>query len=253
VSAHDGPRPSGSRRRTPPDRRRRTLGQNFLVDRPLIARLVGDLHLDEHHVVVEVGAGTGALTVPMARTGAEIVAVEADPVWADRLHRRLAVAVPDPGRVRVVCADARRWPLPDRPYRVVANIPFGSTTEILAHLLDDPRRGPVRADLIVQREVARKHAATPPTALRTAAWAPWWEFELGTPIGREAFRPRPAVDAAMLVIRRRDPPILPSRLAAGLREALRPAWEAPGDATGEATAGETAVTRPSRGTRRRRG
>jgi 23S rRNA (adenine-N6)-dimethyltransferase len=171
--------------------------------------------------------------------------VEADPAWADRLRTRLAVGDHDPTRVRVVCADARRLPLPERSYRVVANVPFGITTDLLAHLLDEPDRGPWRADLIVQLEVARKHAATPPTALRTAAWAPWWTFELGARIDRRAFRPEPAVDAAVLIVRRRQPAILPTRLAPRLRDALRPAWTAP--------PAPPATTRPSRGSRRRRG
>jgi len=249
VSAPGEARRPGAPRPTRRDRRRRSLGQNFLVDSALIERFVSDLDLDEQHdgrhdeqhVVLEIGAGTGALTVPMARRGAEILAVEADPVWADRLRRRLAAEVPDAARVRVVAGDVRHVRLPERPYRVVGNVPFGGTTDLLAHLLDDPARGPVRADLIVQYEVARKHAMTPPTALRTAAWAPWWEFELGARIGRDSFRPRPGVDAAVLVVRKREPAILPPHLAGELREALRPVW------------GAAVVRRPSRDTRRRRG
>ena len=91
-------------------------------------------------------------------------------------------------------------------------------------LLDDPSRGPDRADLIVQADVARKHAASPPVALRTAAWSPWWEFELGAVIRRQSFRPQPSVDAAVLTIRKRSPAILPERLAPTFVERLRPAW-----------------------------
>jgi 23S rRNA (adenine-N6)-dimethyltransferase len=116
------------------------------------------------------------------------------------------------------------------------------TTEVLGMLLDDPERGPRRADLIVQFHVARKHATVPPVALRTASWTPWWTFELGRRMSREAFRPCPKVDAAVLTIRRRDPPILPTRLAPTFRETLRRSWEGP-----------PSVTHPSRGTRRRRG
>jgi 23S rRNA (adenine-N6)-dimethyltransferase len=110
------------------------------------------------------------------------------------------------------------------PYRVVANPPFGLTTEILSMLLDDPDRGPDRADLILQREVAVKHSQTPATSLRTAAWAPWWEFDLGPVIDRDAFRPRPSVDAAVLRIHRRRPALFPGWLAPRLRDALRPVW-----------------------------
>ncbi len=197
-------------RGTERDERRRSYGQNFLVDRPLIERFVSGLELGADDLVVDLGAGTGALTRPLAATGATVWAVESDPAWAARLRTTLD-AESAAGRVRVIETDIRRLRLPKDPYRVVANPPFGITTELLALLLDRPERGPVRADLILQYDVARKHASTPPTALRTAGWAPWWEFELGPAIRRTSFRPQPSVDAAVLTIRKRRPAILPER------------------------------------------
>ncbi len=176
-------------------------------------------------LVVDIGAGAGALTIPLARAGAEVWAVEADPAWATRLDRTLDEAGLAPA-VRVIATDLRQLRLPRRPYRVVANPPFGLTSEVLGLLLDDPARGPVRADLILQQEVARRHAASPPAALRTAAWAPWWHFELGVRVGRDAFRPRPSVDARVLTVIRRRQPVLPMWLAPGFAEALRPLWVA---------------------------
>lgn len=212
------------RRRTARDRRRRNLGQNFLTDRRVIERFVASIDLREDELVVEIGTGRGALTRALAEAGARVWTVERDPVWADRAGQELAAAgLAD--RVRMIRADARRLRLPSEPFRVAANPPFGLTTDILAMLLDRPERGPTRADLILQREVARKHAATPPVALRTAAWAPWWRFELGRPVPRDAFRPRPSIDAQVLHIHRRTPPLLPNELAPGFRDALRPAWD----------------------------
>jgi 23S rRNA (adenine-N6)-dimethyltransferase len=135
-------------------------------------------------------------------------------------------------------------PLPRGAYRVVANPPFNLTTTLLGRLLDDPGRGPTRADLLLQREVARKHAAAPPATLRTAAWAPWWRFTLGEQVPREAFRPVPKVDAAWLTIERRDPPILPEHLAPGFTDTLRSGWQ-------RATAPPPG-SRPSGGSVRRR-
>ena len=214
---------SGRLRRTERDERRRSFGQNFLVDRSLIARFVGGLELGSDDLVVDVGAGSGALTRPIMGTGAMVWAVEPDPVWADRLRTHVAECGAS-DRVRVIETDLRRLRLPKDPYRVVGNPPFGLTTELLSLLLDDPSRGPTRADLIIQFEVARKHAASPPVALRTAAWTPWWEFEFGPVIRRTSFRPRPSVDAAVLTIRKRQPAILPERLAANFVERLRPGW-----------------------------
>lgn len=207
--------------RTERDRQRRVLGQNFLVDQLLIDRFVDSLGLGADDLVVDLGAGTGALTLPLARTGAEVWAVESDPRWAARLRANLEAGAP---HVRVITADLRRLRLPRGSFRVVANPPFGLTTELLARLLDDPERGPERADLVVQHEVACKHATTPPVALRTAAWVPWWTFDIGMRFGRDAFRPRPSVEASVLTVRKRVPALLPDRLAPDFVETLRPAW-----------------------------
>ena len=211
------------RRRTDRDRRRRTLGQNFLADADVVERLVGALDVRPGQLVVDLGAGDGALTHELVAAGAEVWAVERDPVWAQRLRSGLRRRGTE-DRVRVIEADLRRLRLPRTPFRVVANPPFGLTTEVLAMLLDDPARGPERADLVVQYEVAWKFARQPPSTLRGAAWAPWWEFSLGAKVDRHSFRPVPRVDAAVLTIVRRDPPVLPVWLGPQLRHLLRPAW-----------------------------
>lgn len=210
------------RRPTERDTRRRELGQNFLVDPQVIERFVRSLDLRAGELVVDLGAGKGALTLPLLDAGVEVWAVERDPVWSKRLRQSLVSEAY--ATSRVIETDLRRLRLPRTPFRVVANPPFGLTTEILTRLLDAPDDGPDRIDLIVQREVAVKHSRLPPASLRTAAWSPWWEFHLGPVIDRRAFRPRPRVDAAVLTIVRRQSPVLPTWLAPQLRELLRPAW-----------------------------
>ena len=211
--------------RTERDRRRRSLGQNFLVDPRLTRQFVAELGPLDGTTVVDIGAGVGALTVELARAGADVWAIEPDPVW----YERLRVAVREAGctgRVHAIRTSVERFRFPPQPYRVVANPPFGMTTALLALLLDHPATGPSRADLVVQREVAIRHTRTPAVALRTAAWLPWWEFHLGRTLDRSAFRPRPSVDAAVLTAIRRAPALLPERLAPTFAEALRPAWVA---------------------------
>ena len=97
-------------------------------------------------------------------------------------------------------------PLPTEPFRVVANIPFGITTQILRRLLDED--GLARADMIVQAEVARKRGTRGRGTLLNACWEPWFEFGTGARIPATAFRPRPRVDAAVLIVARRDPPLV---------------------------------------------
>lgn len=215
-----------ARRRTPRDQRRRSLGQNFLAWPSVVERFLGSADLSQDDRVLELGPGTGALTLPLARVVARVIAVERDPVWARRLRQRVREeGLAD--RVRVVTGDLRQHPLPEGPYRVVSNVPFGVTTALLRRLLDDPQRGPSRADLLVQREVAVKRAQVPPSSLLSARWAPWWSFELGPVVPRQAFRPVPRVDAAWLVVRKREPAVLPPWLAPSFEQALRAAWEPP--------------------------
>lgn len=223
------------RRTTARDERRRTLQQNFLVDRDLVRRLAATIDPDD--LVVDLGAGKGVLTLAAARAGARVIAVELDPVWAQRLSDRVRSAgVAD--RVRIVRGDLRHVPLPgpgrsqggsgpplrSGRWRVLACPPYQHTTALLRRLLDDPERGPVRADLVLQLEAARKHAASPPRTLLASTWAPWWELEVVERIPRSAFRPVPRVDSAWLRIRRREPAVLRPDLADAWERFLRAAW-----------------------------
>jgi 23S rRNA (adenine-N6)-dimethyltransferase len=81
-----------------------------------------------------------------------------------------------------------------------------------------------RADVIVQWEVAVKRAAVPPATLVSTAWAPWWEMHLARRIPAAMFRPVPRVDAGLLVITRRHPPLLPAEMARPYAEFVQREW-----------------------------
>jgi len=210
-------------KRTQRDERRRSLGQNFL--RPERAdQLVESAAFNAGDLVVEIGAGRGALTYALVRRGVQVVALEKDPHWADSLRREVERRGVD-GAVRVVRCDALDYRFPRRPYRVIGSLPFGATTAILRHLLDDPDSFLVRADLIVQREVARKRAVLPPSTLLSTTWAPWWSFEVVRRIPAAAFRPVPSIDAAVLRVTRRDPALLPLSMAGPYASFVRRYWQ----------------------------
>jgi 23S rRNA (adenine-N6)-dimethyltransferase len=146
-------------------------------------------------LVLDVGAGTGVLTAALTRAGARVLAVELHPARADTLRRRFGDE-----RVKVVRADASDLRLPRHAFRVVANPPFGVTTQLLCRLLT-PGSRLVAADVVLQRGAARRWAnGQGPGAQR---WMRDFDVRIGRPIPRRAFAPAPAVDAAVLVIRRR--------------------------------------------------
>lgn len=169
---------------------------------------------------VEVGAGRGAITSALAKCGADVVAVELDPDWAGGLRRAMRGAA----NVRVVQADILDFRLPERPFRLIGNIPFGRTTDILRRFLDDPGVAMTRMDVIVQWEVAAKRGASPPSTLLSTTWAPWWEARLGRRIPASAFRPRPRSDAGVLTYVRREPALLPVGMAAAYGAFVRQGW-----------------------------
>ena len=137
-------------------------------------------------LVLDLGAGHGALTAALLDAGAHVVAVEVDPRAVAVLRRRF-------DGVRVVEGDLLTVPLPRRPYRVVANLPFATTSATLRRLLD-PRGQLVRADLVLQRGAA-------------IGWSQRrvrrFDLRLGPTIPAHRFMPPPSVDAAVLRVTRR--------------------------------------------------
>ena len=175
-------------------------------------------------LVLDLGAGTGALTIPLAKAGARVVAVETDPIWAQRLTGHLAdIGLAD--GVEVVVGDILTAPLPSEPYRVLSSPPFGITTAVMRRLFDRPEHGPFRADLLVQWQVARKRSRMPPSTLLSTIWAPWWETTIVERVPKKAFAPVPRVDAGWLAVTRRHPSLLPSGLAPGYARFLRAEWD----------------------------
>jgi 23S rRNA (adenine-N6)-dimethyltransferase len=208
-----------ARGRTVRDWRRRRLGQNFL-NAATADLLIDRADFQPGELVVEVGAGRGAMTAALAQCGVRIIAVEPDPEWSAQLRGRIA----ENPHVRVIEDDFLSVALPTERFRVVGSLPFGKTTDILRRLLDDPHTSMERADVIVQWEAARKRAAVPPSTLLSTVWAPWWDIRLGHRIPAREFRPVPRVDAGFLTITRRNPSLLPPSMARSYAHFVRQHW-----------------------------
>jgi 23S rRNA (adenine-N6)-dimethyltransferase len=213
--------------------RRRVLSQNFLIDRRVIESLVSGSGVAQGDLVLDIGAGNGLITEALRARGARVIAVERDAGLARRLRGRFG---PETG-VEVVEGDVLAMPLPGEPFRVVANIPFGITTKILRRLLGQPGGTLLRADVIVQAEVARKRGTRGRGTLLNACWEPWFEFGTGPGIPAAAFRPRPRVDAAVLIVVRRDEPLLDPALRGEYGEFVTAAFTGPGLTVASALAG----------------
>lgn len=156
--------------------------------------------------MVDIGAGSGRLTSPLARAAREVIAIELDPRAARGLVGRWA-------NVRVIEGDATKLPLPREPFRVVANLPFDESGELLQLLLGDPAGSLQRADLIVEWGVAVKRGLPWPSTARGVMWGSSFAMSVARRLPRALFQPRPSVDAGLLVATRRLAPLVPPAYA----------------------------------------
>jgi 23S rRNA (adenine-N6)-dimethyltransferase len=145
-------------------------------------------------LVLDVGAGLGAVTAPLVDVGARVIAIEMHPGRARILRERFGTAV------TVVQADGADLRLPRRPYAVVGNPPFGITAALLRRLLQPGSRLRV-AHLVVQDQAARRWVST--AAPGCSRWSTSFAATTAFRVPRRAFRPPPRVDARVLVLRRR--------------------------------------------------
>lgn len=214
----------------------KTLGQNFVLDGGTVRKIVRQADVVAGERVVEVGPGLGSLTLGLLEAGADVVAVEIDPVLGTLLPETVRrhvpgvvvdsvdlpdvvpgpVGEPDPGppphpSLTVVRGDALDvTALPGRaPTALVANLPYNVSVPVLLTFLE---RFPTleRVLVMVQAEVADRLAAPPGS--RTygvpSAKVAWYASARRTAtVGRSVFWPAPNVDSALVRMDRRDPPV----------------------------------------------
>ena len=195
---------------------KKALGQNFILDLNLtarIARAAGDLTGCD---VVEIGPGPGGLTRGLLAEGARhVVAVEKDARCLPALEQIAAAA---PGRLTVLHGDALDVDLTPHltpPVRIVANLPYNVGTELLVRWLTPPAWPPfwTSLTLMFQREVAERIVARPGSKAygRLAILAQWRTVpRIVLDLPPEAFTPAPKVRSAVVHLAARPEPAFPA-------------------------------------------
>jgi 16S rRNA (adenine1518-N6/adenine1519-N6)-dimethyltransferase len=191
-------------------RPRKSLGQHFLIEPSLARRIASLAAIGPGSRVVEVGAGLGSLTVALAGTGAEVLALELDRA----LLAPLAEVVADLQRVRIAVVDAvsADWEeVLDEPgpWTMVANLPYSVAVPVVLGALErEPRIE--RFLVMVQREVGERLAARPgrpnfgAVSLRVEYRA---EARVLRRVARSVFWPEPKVESVLVSLVRRPPPV----------------------------------------------
>lgn len=189
-------------------RPRKSLSQNFLTDPGALDTILEAAELAPGDRVVEVGPGLGVLTRRLLAAEASVLAVEVDARLAEYLRRELYGV----DRFELIEADALtlhpRDAFPGEPFKLVANIPYHITSPLL-HAFLEGDRPPELTVLLVQLEVAERVAAPPGRMSYLSVFAQnIADAEVVARVPAEAFEPAPAVDSAVLRLRRREAPVV---------------------------------------------
>lgn len=186
---------------------KKSLGQHFL-NSEVVPRWLSDAgEVGENDIVVEVGPGTGALTVELLARGAKVVALEADLRAVEVLKERFEKEVMS-GQLQIWHTDVRRFDtsdlkLPEHSFKVVSNIPYYLTGQLFRTFLSSKIQ-PSLLVFLVQKEVAKRatmsHAKGQKESLLSLSIQAFGTPKYLKSVGKGHFTPPPKVDSAIIVV-----------------------------------------------------
>jgi 16S rRNA (adenine1518-N6/adenine1519-N6)-dimethyltransferase len=180
----------------------KSLGQNFLVDRNVIDKIIRAADIQPDDAVLEIGPGRGALTNQLAERAGRLLLIEFDHAQA-AWHR---VTFKDNDRVTVIDGDVLKVDLAavlsatSQKWKVVANLPYNISTEVLFRLIKVHDRLS-RMTLMLQREVGDRLASPPDCpdyGVTTVLLGLWFDINKEFVVQPGCFNPSPKVDSAVL-------------------------------------------------------
>ena len=184
---------------------KKSLGQHWLKDREILARIAEAASITTSDTVLEIGPGLGTLTSELLRRAEKVIAVELDSVLAEKLPGQF------PGKtLEVINEDILEFDLNMLPkqYIVVANVPYYITSKIIKKLLTSDNK-PKTTVLLIQKEVAQRLAAKPGNmSILSISAQIYGEVELDQMVPAHYFTPPPKVDSQVVVIRTRSEPLI---------------------------------------------
>lgn len=180
------------------------LGQHWLYDEQTLESICDSANVQRGDTVLEVGPGLGTLTAKLLERGAKVVAVEFDEALAKKL-----AANNTNDSLTVIHQDILQFDLTSLPkgYKVVANIPYYLTSNLIRVLCESPNPF-TRAAILIQKEVAERVAAKPGQMSLLSVSAQYYcDVSLGVVVPAELFTPPPKVDSQVLELHFRENPL----------------------------------------------
>lgn len=175
---------------------KKSLGQNFLINAGILEKIAGAAELNKDDIILEIGPGTGNLTKLLSEKAGQVIAIEKD----SRLIEELKVRFPD---TKIIEEDILKFKpeehgLGDGEYKIVANIPYYITSNLLRVIFEKWPK-PKLIVLTIQKEVAQRIIAKPPEMnLLALSVQLYSEPKIIGYVSKGSFRPIPKVDSAII-------------------------------------------------------
>lgn len=189
----------------PDHKPRKSLGQHFLVDRNIQAKIIQACHLQKSDSVLEIGPGPGQLTQRISPEVKEVLAVELDKELCVGLKEKLKF-----DNLKIFCQDILKFNFRNLNHKVkvVGNLPYYISTPIISHLLDNKDK--ISAIYIsLQKELGERLVASP-GGKEYGAFSCFVQYHTQSrilfKIGKGCFRPSPKVDSVFLELKIRGKP-----------------------------------------------
>jgi 16S rRNA (adenine1518-N6/adenine1519-N6)-dimethyltransferase len=173
------------------------LGQNFLIDKNVLNKIINAADLKPDDFILEVGPGLGVLTQELAEKAKQVVAIEKDKTMIEILKETLR----DFKNVVVEQGDILETKNPFiKKYKVVANIPYYLTSPLIRKFLEE-KNPPEEMVLMLQEEVAKRICAKPGEMSLLAASVQFYaEAKIISVVSKNCFWPAPKIDSAIIKI-----------------------------------------------------
>jgi len=171
------------------------LGQNFLIDKTILDKIILASHLTKNDIVLEIGPGIGTLTRELANAAKRVIAIEKDNKLAKILKKNMSKCQ----NVEILQDDIMKLPsLPDENYKIVANLPYNIALLIIRKFVEE-KNPPQEMILMLQKEVAQKICAQK-SSLPKIAIELYSKTKILFYVPKESFWPMPKVDGAVIKI-----------------------------------------------------
>jgi len=175
-------------------------GQNFLIDKGVLRKIIEAANLQPEDIVLEIGPGLGTLTVELAKKAEKVIAIEKDPKMVEILKETLK----DFQNVEIIQKDILK--IPDSRFQIlnsdklVANLPYYVVSPVIRKFLES-ESPPKEMILMVQKEVAQRICAQPPDMNLLAVSVQFYaEPKIISYVPKTSFWPQPKVDSAIIKI-----------------------------------------------------